>query len=305
MKPQGTVGIYCLANDNVLNWFIALCESLRSFEPTIPLVVIPFDNAIEKVSRLQHKYNFEFFDDGSLNDLDQIGATLYPENYTAAHLHRKFSVFWGPFDHFLFLDSDIVVVSKLQNLLRTYLLSPCHLLCFDCALDQVYGSETFRDRMVREYSANGFNTGAFVSSKGTLTMEDIKSTVSEAIGLVKDFAPPGEQPFFNYCVDIEGLSVLKAADVISDLSVSTWGALTPYEEVDGKHRLMNQRSDLYNKHVLFIHWAGLQCNSSMPNKEIFLRYRLKGRPWIARVTFMLTFYKASLREPVVKLLGRH
>mgnify|MGYP006381690867 CR=1 FL=1 len=36
-------GVYCLANDLVLDWALALFESLREFAPELPLLVIPYD----------------------------------------------------------------------------------------------------------------------------------------------------------------------------------------------------------------------------------------------------------------------
>ncbi len=290
METHGTVGVYCLANDTVLDWFIALCESLRSVEPAIPLVVIPFDEAVEKLSKLRGRYGFSFIDDRSLDDLDRIGATLYPENHAAAHLHRKFAVFWGPFDHFLFLDSDIVVVSELHSVLSGYLSSPCRFLYFDRDLDQVYRPGAFRDRMARAYASKGFNTGAFVSSKGMLTIDDVRAAAVAAVSLVKNFAPTGEQPFFNYCVDTKRLSVLRAADVLPGRPMAAWGGLTPPKRVEREKRLMDRRSGDVSKRVLLIHWAGVPCDLAMPNRGIFMSYRLKGRPPLARLAFALTFH---------------
>ncbi len=57
MKTQEKLGIYCLANDKVLDWMIAFLKSLRTYEPSRKLIVIPFDENIEKLSRLANKYN--------------------------------------------------------------------------------------------------------------------------------------------------------------------------------------------------------------------------------------------------------
>jgi hypothetical protein len=61
ISTQETVGIYCLANDRVIEWMIAFLESFRTYEPSRKIILIPFDDNIGELSQLSSKYNFEFF----------------------------------------------------------------------------------------------------------------------------------------------------------------------------------------------------------------------------------------------------
>ena len=72
-------GVYFLANDHVLNWSIAFFESLRTHEPDMRLVMIPFDVRIEKIAALRDRYHFEIFDHPSLKALDELGRSFFPE----------------------------------------------------------------------------------------------------------------------------------------------------------------------------------------------------------------------------------
>ena len=44
-------GVYCLANDLVLEWALALFESLREFAPGLPLMVVPYDERQDALGR--------------------------------------------------------------------------------------------------------------------------------------------------------------------------------------------------------------------------------------------------------------
>ena len=56
-------GVYTLANDPMYDWLVAFLESMREHEPDLPIVVIPFDDRIERVARLRGKYCFAIMDD--------------------------------------------------------------------------------------------------------------------------------------------------------------------------------------------------------------------------------------------------
>ncbi len=298
MQKQGSVGIYCLANDKVLDWMIAFLESLRYYESDISLIVIPFDDNVEQLTRLAQKYRFTFLQDGALEELDQIGATFPPYKYAGAHMFRKFAAFWGPFDHFLFLDLDIVILAGLQELLHSYLSSPCNFVCFDCDIEQAYRPGALRDRMISEYSTHGFNAGAFMSSKGVFTLDSVKASAVEAASVKESFAEAGDQPFFNYCVDTIRLHAKDVTEIAPDVSSCAWAALRSVRETASGFRVMDRRSPHYNKRLLFIHWAGFKCNPYMPNRHTFIQRRMQGCPTrLARLRYRYEFYILRLLTP--------
>lgn len=276
MKNKETTGIYCLANDKVLDWTIAFFESLRSYEPDCRLIVIPFDSEIEQLSQLAQKYNFEFYpNDNTLEKLDEIGATFNPKRGKNIHMFRKLAIFWGPLEHFLFLDSDIVILSKLDELFEAYFTSQCEFMYYKGeTFDPVYKPGDFRNKMIAEYSANGFNSGSFISSRGVFALEEFVSRAQEAILLKEHFASFGEQSFLNYCVDMKRLRTKAFIDAIPDLA-SCWAKFEPIERSGDTYKL-------FGKRLLFTHWAGFKPNASMPNRRLFLDFRLKNESWLSR-----------------------
>lgn len=306
MKTQKIAGVYCLANDKVLDWLLAFIESLQEHEPERKLVIIPFDDNIEQITRLSKKYKFEIFNDPSLKELDKIGATLCPNSYVHIHNFRKFAVFWGRLEHFLFLDSDIVILSQLEELFQAYLASGCDFLYSGTSstitLDAVYKPGSFRDKMISDYSAKGFNAGSFLSSKNLLSLAEVKKLSEEALLIKEGFTTNGEQPFLNYCIDIKQLKTKGFADIIPDLCQTTWAKHEPIVVSDNVYRLMTPTRPDFGKRLPFIHWAGIKCNPYMPNREIFLRYRLKSMPLLARFKYKYdSLYKWGKPKAIKKL----
>ncbi len=280
-----TVGIYCLANDTVLEWMIALLESLRTFEPEIELSIIPFDDNILKLSKLATRYRFTFLHDDTLGLLDKLGTTVDPRNQNLPiHPFRKFAAFWGPFDHFLFLDADIVVLGKFQDVFRAYLRSKCDFMYFDRDMDMAYKSGAFRALMIAEHSAVGFNSGAFVSSRDMFSMKDLRELAGDARSIRENFVSRYEQSFFNYCVDIKGLNKQQYCEVVPHASCSNWAKWPLVESPDGAYHTRKSGYDSA-KSLLFVHWAGFRQGPLMPHRKLFLRYRHRGKPPILRLSY--------------------
>ena len=306
-QREERLGIYCLANDRVLEWMKAFLESLRTYEPSCQLIVIPFDENIEKLSQLATKYNFEFFQNKTLlEELDEIGNYLHPDaKYYKRHIFRKFAVFWGPLNHFLFLDADVVVLGKLEELFEAYSSSKCDFMYSGRDMRQVYKPGNFREKMIDEYSAIGFNAGSFMSSKNILTLEELKALSSEALPLMENFADKGDQAFFNYCVDIKRLDKKAFSDVIPDLALGIWAGREPIELSQGAYRSMDPKwPNSFGKRQLYAHWAGFGVGPHMPNRQLFLHFRLKSEPWTERVKYNFRNSRREIFNSLVKTRKR-
>ena len=277
----GKVGIYCLANDKVLEWIIPFLESLRSYNKQYPLYIIPFDDDISKLRKLSQKYNFNFYRDSNLELLDELGAKVRGVNDIHNHRFRIFSIFWGSLDRFIFFDSDIIVLGDLQELFQAYLNSDCEFMYYYRGIfDQVYKAGEFRNKMIREYGANGFNAGSFVSSKGVFSLDDIQELAKQATIIRQYFVDRCiVQPFVNYCVDIKQLKTQAIADAIPDLG-SEWAKFN-IECVDDTYKVNGKR-------ILYTHWAGFGYGPNMPNRQLFLKYRLKGLSGPARWQYIIS-----------------
>ncbi len=292
-------GLYCLANDAVLDWTLAFLESVRTYNPSVELVLIPFDDKVDRLAALASTYDFTILDlPGVLNDLDLIGRTLYPGSYAGEKVFRKFAAFHGPFDEFLFLDSDIIVLTALDPLMSKLLASQSDLMFFDTSPDWVYADPAFRQQMRQEFRSREFASGALVSRKGFLGVEDLSAVCCERDRLQKVFAVGVfDQPYWNYLVDRKQARVAAAYDIIPDLATGSWAA----EPVDTsvKSLRMGEASPVTKrgKTLPFMHWAGYRCNHRIPNLDFFLHFRLQAeRSWLQGLRCRYRFRIAPRRR---------
>ena len=297
-------GVYCLGNDNVLDWLITFLESFRCHEPEVNLKIIPFDDKIEKLERLSSKYNFSVLTDESLSTLDSIGHAIHPDKYSDAHTFRKFAAFWGPFEKFLFLDSDIVVLSQLDILLQPFLQSDFDLMHYDTSLNYVYKPGDFRNRMVSEFGSTSFNTGCFAATNTLLTLDDVKDCLTQALAIKENFACGGEQPFLNYCVDIKKTKRATFFEKDKSLCKWTWANQKPIRHVNEKYCLMSPHNPNYGKQIPFLHWSGILISPFMPNRKLFLKYRLKNLSRLEKAKYIVFDWWKPVTRVIVKKVRR-
>jgi hypothetical protein len=219
------------------------------------------------------------------NTLDRIGRTLHPKAYAGEKLFRKFAAFYGPLDHFLFLDSDIVVLAALDSLMRRFLESRADFIFFDTSPGWVYADPVFQQHMEREHGSRSFASGAFVSRKGFLGVEDLSAACSERDRL-RQVIPPGvyDQPYMNYIVDMKGAKVAASYDIVPELYPGIWAAGPVDVPARRLQRLGASPVTRKGKILPFLHWAGFRCDYRMPNIDFFLRFRLQAaRSWLERL----------------------
>jgi hypothetical protein len=268
-------GIYTLANDGVYDWLVAFLESRRVHEPDLPVVVIPFDDRMERVNALRERYRFDVMEDESLKALDKVGAGYFPDDQKWPHAFRKFAAFWGPFEKFVFIDADVVLLGPLGEFFDRADASDVEFVCGDIDIDQVYAPGPLRDRITATGVTTGFNTGFFLSSRNALTLDEVRRLGEEGLAIRGDLPPVvGEQPFINWCVAVAGLKVQTYFDLVPGVCFSTWAKRGPVADVDGAWRLLDKKWSDVGQRMPLLHWAGYGLDLKMPNLRIFLRYRL-------------------------------
>lgn len=268
-------GLYTLANDGVYDWLVAFLESRSVYEPDLPLVVIPFDDRMERVRALQNRYPFEVMADESLKALDEVGARYFPDDPKWPHAFRKFAAFWGPFEKFIFVDSDVVLLGPLDEFFDRAEASHVEYVCGDIDVDWVFAPGPLRDQIVASGVTTGFNTGFFMSSRNVLTLVQVQRIGEEGLAIRSELPPiVGEQPFINWCVAVAGLKVQTYFDLVPGICFSTWAMRRPVANVDGAWRLLDKKWGDVGRRMPLLHWAGYGLDLMMPNKRIFLRFRL-------------------------------
>jgi hypothetical protein len=273
-SPGRHWGALTLANDAVLEWVRALLSSLREHCPGLPVAVIPFDDRQERLAALLAERGHEYFDEPVVSRLHSLGRRFYPNDEFSARGFRKLAAFSGPFERFLFLDSDVVALGPVEDLLEAIERSAADLVHFDTDVEQVYrDGEIYRELTARR-PVVGFNAGLFASRRGLLSAEPFEAALADlGEGWRSDLVANAEQPFFNLAVERLGLSCVRASDLVEDSCSTCWSAAGRLEFDGAFHRLRDSGRWDEGWRMRFAHWAGIRLSPEMPNRDVWLRYR--------------------------------
>jgi hypothetical protein len=294
IPASAKTGVYCLANDNVIEWFEAFIRSYQLDNAALPLTVIPFNENISRLKSLQARFRFDILDESQCRRFDAL-ATQVTGSDRLAGAYRKFASFFGPYDEFLFLDSDIIVTTPLRRLFEAFRQTDYDFVYFDYDMDMAY-QPALAARMMADYQSHGFNSGAFLSRKEILREADL-SVLAEKATLVREgLAGTLEQPFLNFVLDVSGSRMTGMSTLLTELAPKVW-ARQPFH-YDGKNRVA-KTSD--GKVLPFIHWPG--CGyPGMVRPEIFLEYRTLGMTIVERLNYKREFYYRRFRRQLKQIL---
>lgn len=281
---RGDRGAVCLGNDAVIDWVIAFCASLHEHEPDLPLTLIPFDQEIGETRAVLDRYGYGLYEGPMLEQMDDLGRGYWPGEQFRPHIMRKFCS-WDTYDTFLFMDTDIVVLSRLDAYFKAMGASGADFMHFATDMVQVYRPGPLRERMLAEHDSAGFNSGVFMGRRGQLTTDQLESRAAETSGLRLEFVDNLEQTFINYCIDVSDACKVDANDLVPDLAVA--GALMRLVKRGTDFVLSDRRVAYSGRQVSMIHWAGYAITPLMPYRRTFLRYRLSGASRGARWRYSL------------------
>lgn len=262
-------GVYFLANDAIYELAVAFLKSFRIHNPSSRLCLIPYDDHIQRLSTLSETYNFSCFTDAALfARCAEISRRIHGGR--AWGHYRKLAAWHGPFDEFIYIDTDTVVTSGVDYV---YDFLKDHSFVFTSAdipgirewvwKDSIYAAGALTGRQIA-FSAN---TGFCCSTKGTLTIDDAESRLAGALAIVEHMELRAvEQPFLNYLVVTSG----KSFDSIGNIMAETGARHFPVERWGGEKlqflRFENCCTPLFN--VLFVHWAG-QWQPSVHERRLY------------------------------------
>lgn len=295
------VGAYCLANDNVIEWFEAFIRSFRKNNPMLPLTVIPYDKSVLRLNLLKEPFNFTVMDESECSRFDSL-AIKTGAGTRGVGTFRKYACFFAQFNPFIFLDSDIVVLSSLDYIFEAFTNSGCDLLYFDSDMTMVY-KPAFALKMIALHGSQGFNNGVFVSHKKAISEAELFSIAERASGLKDNFITDClDQPFFNYVFDVSRRRVAHVTEVLPDIAISAWARAAFHYE-----RKSDMATNNHGKTMPLIHWAGCSY-PSMVRKELFLRWRTADLSFVGRCYFRIKFYcsrwRIALARPFKKWRAR-
>jgi glycosyltransferase involved in cell wall biosynthesis len=250
-------GVYFLANDSVIDTSIAFLSSFRTYNPSIPLCLVPFDRSVANLSQLQERFNFSIWQDDNLfRRCDDISLRFHD----SVHGHyRKLAMWSGPYEEFIYVDTDTIVLESVEFVFK--FLSAFGFVTSHSNIRKIR-KWVWKDSIAetRQLSAAQIayatNTGFISSKKGNLSIDEAVSKLPGAL----DLAPHMEllcieQPFLNYLIVTSGLRYTSLYSIFlknrsPEIALEQWGGNDIGPVIHG--RVVQPGFP----RTLLVHWAG-------------------------------------------------
>jgi Mannosyltransferase putative len=274
-------GIYITANDKVTEQAIALLNSIRYYDKETPITLIPYDDNYHNIAQLlADKYNVSVYSD--LEFIERISVNLYnifgKDFFARPNQFRKQACWYGEFDEFLYIDTDIVVFEKISDNLNYF--ANYDFLCCDyqykAGIKNVFTNKIIEERVFTPKELQDlFNGGFWASKKNFITETEIYETFKECADRPEyfDFSQKtSDQPIINYMI-------LKRVERRFNLVKKTanepgnWAG-SPHFQRQG-NILIDTKND---RPLQYIHWAGFRIDPSCPYWDIWKHYRYLDDP---------------------------
>lgn len=262
-------GVYFIANDGVIDNTIAFLNSFRAFNPRIALCLVPYDDSIDRISALESIYDFTIWRDAEhFSQCDRISMQFHGTVY--GH-YRKIALWEGPFDEFIYIDTDTVVLQNVNfvfDYLQRYAFVTSHSNI--PSIRKWVWKDTINEvtELTREQISFAANTGFIASRASNLSVARAFDVLPHALSLVRHMELLcREQPFLNYLFVTSGfrftsLRALYERLLSDDISIERWGGNKLDISVNG--RIVDQ----HYPRTLLVHWAGEWMRSATEGTQI-------------------------------------
>jgi len=274
-------GIYITANDKVTDHAIALINSIRVHDLDTPIVLIPYDDNYHKVAEiLKERHGVRVYED--LEFIDRLSNRLHEifggDFFARPNQFRKQACWFGEFDEFLYIDTDIVVFEKLIDNLDYF--SECDFLSCDYqhlgGINNVFTPKVIKDEIFNQNELRDiFNGGFWASKKGLISEQDLYDTFSECAAHPEyfDFSQKtSDQPIINYMILKR---IARRFNIVRRPkgAPGNWAGSSHFL-VDGD-RLIDPTVD---QPLQYLHWAGIRIQPGCPYWQIWEHYRYLHEP---------------------------
>lgn len=297
-------GIYTLANDVVYDQLIALLNSIETnVGRDFPVCVIPYDHRMTRVAEeiQRRSANVTLLDDNdALTRWEQFAAKIWEYHPTAYDvwnlrgvsgvnrmgMHRRFCAFDGPFDRYIYLDADTLVLGDIKPIFEPLdqvdwvvydfqYKDPTHV--FNVHSPQL--SQVFSEEQLDKIFCAGMyaaNRGVFSQAQLDWLLEQLKT---EADVL---YINGPDQAIVNYMVLKLGLSIRNLSKWLPADQVTGCCATSSHFEVQNDY-LVDR-----GKRLTYLHYIGIGSrfftrlcggeNLDFPYRDTFLHYRYLHNP---------------------------
>ncbi|MDB9525730.1 methionine synthase [Oscillatoria sp. CS-180] len=269
-------GIYITANDKVMDHAIACVNSIRLYDPDTPIMMIPYNDHYQGIAqKLKQDHGVETYPDlAFIERLSQKLQAIFGSDFFARpNQFRKQACWFGPFEKFLYIDTDVVVFSKISRWLDA--LNDYDFLCYDYqhkgGITNVFSEKVVEDKIFTEIELQDiFNGGFWASKKELITEEDLYEVFRNCANHPDyfDFSQKtSDQPIINYMVLKrlpKRLNLVRA----DGKGPGNWAGMSHFEYSD--MRLVDPK---VQKDLDYLHWAGIRIEAGCPYWDIWLHYR--------------------------------
>ncbi len=251
-------GVYFLANDGILDQAVAFLNSFRAHNPTIPLCLIPFADDTTRLAALADRYQFTVWtNENVLRHCDAISAAFH-YGMTMGQ-YRKLAMWHGPFDEFVYIDTDTVVLESVDFVfpyLDRYDFLASHSNLPHLRQWVWRNSIHLANALSPEQIAYSASTGFLASRAGALDVVQVRAELGKPLALAQHMKLLCvDQPLLNYLIVTSG----RPYSSLSAIAESTGDPDIPQEQWAGQDigRAESGRLIPSRVHrVLLVHWAG-------------------------------------------------
>jgi hypothetical protein len=298
-------GICTLANDRVYDQLIALLNSIEAiYGQQIPVCIYPYDDNITQIqTEISRRPHVQLYDNQkSIQAWDNFARQIWDahptakkswqkisrEQYYRFGTHRRYCAFDGPFDRFVYMDADTLLMSPLESI---FTLLECNdWVVYDFQfkdLSHVYNISSPKltkifplSRLQTEIFCSGF----YATKKNIFTVQQrewlLENLRQGEVEILYEMAP--DQTILNYMVMRAEICSYNCALYFPENVVT--GCCVTSTHFQARDSILYDN----NKRLTYIHYIGLSsqlfsqvCNGKnidFPYREIFLHYRYLHEP---------------------------
>ena len=298
-------GICTLANDRIYDQLVALLNSIEvNGGKALPVCVYPYDDNTERIkAEIAQRPNVQLFDEREVIDLwDNFAKSAWEPHPTAKErwlkagskgyhrfgTHRRYCAFDGPFDRFIYMDGDTLLMSPLDRVFAQLDNYDCVVYDFQHKdITHVYEVtspkllEIFsQERLNQEIFCSGFygsKKGLFDGERRNWLIEQLRAGEAEIV-----YPMAVDQPLLNYMMMRSNFSIYNLALQLPKEERTGCCVTSPHFQA-----LDNILYDQGNR-LTYLHYIGLSSslftrlcsgeNLDFPYRDIFLHYRYLYEP---------------------------
>lgn len=293
-------GICTLANDYVYDQLIALLNSIEAIlGPDMPVCIYPYDDKTEKIAAeiakrpnvqlYQDKESIQRWDEFVRNVWDthptarQRWSKVTNEPYHRVGTHRRYGAFDGPFDRFIYMDADTLLMGPVSPIFERLnhndwvvydfqYTDPSHVYELSSPkLTEIFPPE----RIQSEIFCSGFygsKKGIFDKDRRDWILAKLREGEAEVL-----YSMAPDQTILNYMVMRLGISNYNLALQLPANQKTGCCVTSPHFEE--KDRILYDKGN----RLTYIHYIGLSSklftqvcageNIDFPYRDLFLHYR--------------------------------